>query len=97
MLLETPYKENDIVSMKLASGEEVVGKLLKEENDSFQLSKPLMLTATQEGFGLAPFMFTVDPESKFNFNKNAVLCILKTHNDMAKSYIQNTTGIALTT
>ena len=29
MLIETPYKENDIVSIKLSSGEEIVGKLVE--------------------------------------------------------------------
>jgi hypothetical protein len=95
MLLEVPYKENDIISMKLGSGEEIVGKLLSEDEGNLQVSKPLMLTATQEGVGLAPFMFTVAPDAKYTFKKSVVLCVLKTHEDMAKSYIQNTTGISL--
>ena len=95
MLLEVPYKENDVISLKLASGEELVGRLAQEKNDVLVLEKPLSLTATQEGMGLAPFMFTVHPDSKFYFQRSNVACIAKTESEMAKNYIQNTTGIAV--
>ena len=95
MLLETPYKEQDVVSIKLSTGDEVVGKLLSEDDNQIVLSKPLALTATQQGMGLVPFMFTVDQESKFPFNKQLVLIIMKTEKEMTSSYIQNTTGLAI--
>ena len=95
MLLELPYKENDVVSLKLSSGEELVGKLVEDKDDVLILEKPLSLTATQEGMGLAPFMFTVHHESKFYFRKTGVTCIAKTEEVMAKNYIQSTTGLQL--
>ena len=95
MLLETPYKEQDVVSIKLSTGDEVVGKLLSEDDNQIVLSKPLALTATQQGMGLVPFMFTVDQESKFPFSKQLVLIIMKTEKEMTSSYIQNTTGLAI--
>jgi hypothetical protein len=93
MLIEMPYKENDVVSLKLSSGEELVGKLYQDKDDIFIIEKPLSLTATQEGMGLAPFMFTVHHESKFYFHKTGVSCIAKTEETMAKNYIQSTTGL----
>jgi len=95
MLLETPYKEQDVVSIKLSTGDEVVGKLLSEDDNQIVLSKPLALTATQQGMGLVPFMFTVDQESKFPFNKQLVLIIMKTEQEMSSNYIQNTTGLSI--
>jgi len=95
MLLETPYKENDIVSIKISTGDEIVGKLLSEDDNQIVLSKPLALTATQQGMGLVPFMFTVDQESKFPFNKKSVMIIMKTEKEMATNYIQSTTGLSL--
>ena len=52
-----------------------------------------MLVAGETGAGLAPFMFTVDPDSKFEFDINSVICIVKTAKDAADMYIQATTGI----
>jgi len=95
MLLETPYKEQDVVSIKLSTGDEIVGKLLSEDDKQIVLSKPLALTATQQGMGLVPFMFTVDQESKFPFNKDLILIVMKTEKEMSTNYIQSTTGLSL--
>jgi len=95
MLIEVGYKEGDTVSMKLTSGEEIIARLEKEDASSITLNKPLMVVANQQGLGLAPFMFTVNPESKFKINTSNVLCIVKTEDDMAKQYVSSTTGIAV--
>lgn len=95
MLIETPYKVGDTVSLKLTSGEEVVARLEEEGPTQVVLHKPLMLTATGQGIGLAPFMFTVAQDAKIKMNLNNVLCIHKTVDEMAKQYISNTTGIAV--
>lgn len=95
MLIETPYKNGDTVSLKLTSGEEVVARLEEEKADSFILHKPLMVTATQQGLGLAPFMFTIGPDAKVNIDTSKVVCIVKTLDEMSKQYIKSTTGIAV--
>ena len=93
MLIETPYKVGDTVSIKLTSGEELIGRLDEESTDTFVLSKPLMVVAGQQGLGLAPFMFTVNPDAKFKIKSTSIVCVIKTADDMAKQYIQSTTGI----
>ena len=95
MLIDTPYKENDVISIKLTSGEELVAKLLAEDANFATISKPLSLTATQQGMGLTPFMFTVDPEAKFKINQASIVCIVKTLDEMASNYIQSTTGLKI--
>lgn len=95
MLIETPYKAGDTVSIKLTSGEELIARLDEEKNDTFVLSKPLMVAATQQGLGLAPFMFTVSPDSKITISASKVVCINKTQEEFSKQYIQNTTGITV--
>ena len=93
MLIETPYRNGDTVSIKLSSGEEIIARLEEETGDTIILRKPLMVAATQQGLGLAPFMFTVEPDAKIPLASKNVLCIVKTMDDMAKQYISNTTGI----
>lgn len=95
MLIDVPYKDGDTVSLKLSSGEEIIGRLEEETAKHYKLSKPLMLTMGQQGLGLAPYMFTISPDTKVNINANNVICISKTEEDMAKQYIQSTTGIAV--
>jgi small nuclear ribonucleoprotein (snRNP)-like protein len=93
MLLEVPYKVGDTVSIKLTSGEEMVARLDDEKGDTIILKRPLMIAATQQGLGLAPFMFSVDPNTKIVINNSKVVCVAKTQEEFAKQYIENTTGI----
>ena len=94
MLIETPYEVNDVVSIKLSSGEELVGKLIEEGPEVVTIAKPLMLAQTAKGMGLAPYMFTVDPEkAQLRFNHTNIITMTKTMETMAKQYIQSTTGL----
>ena len=95
MIIETPYKEGDTVSFKLSSGEEVVARLEKEDNKSYTLKKPMVLIAQQQGLGLAPFMFSVSPDSKFVLQANSVSCVAKTEEEISKQYMSQTSGIAM--
>lgn len=95
MLIETPYKNGDTISLKLSSGEEIVARLDKEDAKSFTVSKPMVLIAQQEGLGLAPFMFSVSPDAKFVLQATSVACVAKTEGEIAKQYTKQTTGLAL--
>jgi hypothetical protein len=93
MLVETPYKEGDTVSFKLSSGEEIVARLDKESDTYYTLKKPMVLIAQAEGLGLAPFMFSVSPDNKFNLRTSSVSCVSKTQDEISKQYVATTTGI----
>ena len=95
MLIEAPYKVGDTVSLKLSSGEEIVARLDAETEKSFTVRKPMVLIAQEKGLGLAPFMFSVSPDGKFNLQLTSVSCVAKTEAEIAKQYTSTTTGIAL--
>lgn len=95
MLIEKKYSEGEVVSLKLMSGEEVLGKYVKEDMMSYTISRPVMLTAGAKGVGLAPYMLTVNPDRSFDFNKTAILSHGPTDQDIAKQYVEQTSGIAL--
>ena len=95
MLLETPYKIGDTVSFKVTSGEELVARLEEENDKTFKLHKPMVLIAQQQGLGLAPFMFGVSPDAKFNVLASTVSCIAKTESDIAKQYTTSTSNIQM--
>jgi hypothetical protein len=95
MIIQTPYKVGDIVSIKLSSGEEMVATLESETSTDVILRKPLMLVAGQQGAGLAPFMFTVDQDAKYTVKLNNIICIVKTAKDAASTYTQSTTGLTV--
>lgn len=93
MIIETPYTMGDTVSIKLNSGEEMIARIEAEDSTHVTVNKPLMLMATEQGMGLAPFMFTVNPEAKIKLKLNSIICIVKSAKDAADMYIKQTTGI----
>jgi hypothetical protein len=95
MIIETPYKAGDIISLKLSSGEEIIARLDAEETTVYKLLKPMVLIVQQQGLGLAPFMFSVSPDAKFMLNKHTVSCVSKTETEISKQYQAQTSGILL--
>ena len=93
MIIEAPYTMGDTVSIKLNSGEEMIARIEAEDSTHVTVMKPLMLMATEQGMGLAPFMFTVSPEAKIKLKLNSIICIVKSAKDAADMYIKQTTGI----
>ena len=93
MLIEVPYKEGDTISFKTVAGEEVIARLETIKEDSMKVKKPMALTATQQGIGMVPFTFTVNPNTSLEINLNTIVFIAKTDDAMGKQYIESTTGI----
>jgi hypothetical protein len=95
MIIETPYKATDTVTIKTTGGEEVVSRFVEEDDKSITVEKPMAIMATQQGIGLGPFSFTINPDARVKINKSAVLVVHKTDAEMAKQYVSSTTGIQL--
>ncbi len=95
MLIEAPLKDGDTVTIKTFNGDELIARLVETRTNSYVISKPLAIMATQQGLGLGPYTFTVDPDAKLEINKSAVVFLAKTQKDMANQYIASTTGIKL--
>lgn len=96
MLLQKSYETNDVLSFKLTSGEEIVARLHEEDMAAFVIKKPLaLIPGPNGGIGLAPAVFTVDPEELVRLNKTAIAMHAKTVEQIAGQYLQQTTGLAV--
>lgn len=94
MLIQTPIKLNDTVTVKMVGGDEVVGKLLDERMmDHIELGKPRVVMMSQQGFGLAPYILTADPDASAILDRRHVVSVVKTFEPVAKEYVKQTTGI----
>ena len=93
MIIDAPYKVGDVVTLKMIGADEVVAKLDEMLDGAYILSKPLVVMMAQQGFGLAPFVLTANPDARLTITKSAVICITKTFDRVAKEYIKQTTGI----
>jgi hypothetical protein len=95
MLIEAPMKDGDTVTIKTFNGDELIARLVETRTNTYVIAKPLAIMATQQGLGLGPYTFTVNPDTKVEINKNAVIFIAKTDSEMAKQYVSSTTGLKL--
>ena len=93
MLIEAPYKNGDIVTLKLNSGEELVGKLVEEKEDAYKIKTPLTLVMSQQGVGLQQYLFTAEADKAHLFPKSSITIITKTMKQFADAYQQQTSGL----
>lgn len=94
MLIEKNELEGEIVTIKTTSGEEIVTKLVKETDNYYLISKPLVLTGTSKGITMVPYLFTINPNKDLKISKSIMLIEL-TEESAAKQYLQATTMIQM--
>lgn len=95
MFFEIPYKTGDTVSVKLISGEEVVGRIGELTQDVVILTKPMTFIMGPQGLGMVPYMFSAPQDAKIKIKESAIVAIVKTDENVNKQYIQQTTGLKL--
>lgn len=95
MLFEIPYKTGDTVTLKLISGEEVVGRIGDPTDGQIVLTKPMTFIMGPQGLGMVPYMFSAPQDAKIKLKDSAVVAIVKTDEQVNKQYLQQTTGLTL--
>lgn len=90
-------KNGDIVTLVLINGAEIIGKLTEETTDYYQLEKPRMIQANQQGVGLVNgvCMTGEEPQGDLQFNKTGVIFMIKTVEQMSKGYREQVSGLVL--
>jgi hypothetical protein len=86
---------NEIYSIKLMSGEELVGKVTHRDaiTGSLTLNHPLSVAPGPHGMGLMPALFTAEPDGSIELNTSAITMYAVTADQVRIKYIEATTGI----
>lgn len=94
--IKVPYVKQDAVTLKLSSGEEIIATFESETQDQFVVSKAVVLVQVQsaQGVGMMPWMMSADA-GNIMISKHNIMVVCKTQADVAKTYLENTTGIQL--
>lgn len=95
MLVENKYKVNDIVTIALISGQEVLGKLTKYTDTVISINRPLTIAFSAQGAAFQPFTLTGDSDGEIDFNRDKVVVILKTNKHTADAYRAATSGLVV--
>lgn len=95
MLIDKGVSAGEVVTFKLTSGEELVAKLVEETGTHYKIGRPMVIAMGQQGPGLMPYLFTVNPSKEIKLAKTTVTVCEATDKNFADQFIQSTTGIAL--
>lgn len=95
MLIDKGVTAGEVITLKLTSGEEIVGKLVEETPLHFKLSRPMVIGMGQKGPGLMPYLFTVHPDKEVRILRGTVVVAEATEEEFAKQFLETTSGIKL--
>ncbi len=93
------YNKNDIVTVVLINGAEVIGRMVSDENSGVTIFKPRMVSPAEGpngvtiGFVPGISMTGVEPNSEFTFPNRSVLYVLKTNDQIARGWQKTTSGL----
>lgn len=102
MLIQKGPSQNDIVAIRLVTGEEVIGRLAENPvGANVRLAKPVavqmqMVGPGQAGIGFAPYFISVDETVQIVFPTDKIVVgpvVVK--QEMAAAYMRSTTGLAM--
>jgi len=85
----------DIVSLKMVSGEEVIGRLADENAESVTLSKPMVFLMGPQGLGLVPYFFSGPKDGNVKIKNQFINAMIKTDADVGKQYQSQTSSLVI--
>jgi hypothetical protein len=97
MLLDIK-KSGDVVTLKMSSGEELIGCYTSEDGGAYVIDRPVTLSVGPKGGpALTPYLMTVNPGNTrdLKINKALVVCVANTDKELADQYTSALSGIAL--
>lgn len=93
MLVSKKYEKDQIVSFKLVNGDEVVAKIIEENDRGFLVNKPCTVMPTQQGIALMQSLFTSKIDETVTLDRAHVMMHSSTVKEIENHYIETTTGI----
>lgn len=84
---------DQIYTIKIANGDEVVAKIVAENDSEYEITKPLTVVPTQQGVQMIMSLFTANPDKNYSLNKSQCSMIALSRDEVRDNYIEATTGI----
>lgn len=90
---EIKLEKDALLSFKLPSGEEVMGKVVEFDESTVTLRKPYMLVQTHDGIGVAPASAMAGQDASIVLLKSAIVFYTSVLDDFANAYHNATSPI----
>jgi hypothetical protein len=96
-MLQSKHTKNDVITLKLFSGEEIIGYYVSDDANAIILRKPMAPVPTEGGMALAPYLMSSnylhESIGELSFTKNAIITTILTSNDFKNAYIKQVSGL----
>ncbi|MBG10775.1 MAG: hypothetical protein CMD92_06365 [Gammaproteobacteria bacterium] len=92
MLKQKRYDKDDIVTLVMVGGQELLGKFVSESGEYFILKKPLTLVYGKQ-ISFQPFTVTGDSENEVVLYSDKIVSVLQTNKETTKAYQSATSGL----
>ena len=89
-------RDGDVVTLKMSSGEELIGTYKDDDSSTYTIDRPVTLSVGPKGGpALTPYLMTVNPGNTRNLkiNKALVVCVASTDKELADQYSSAMSGI----
>ena len=89
-------RDGDVVTLKMSSGEELIGTYKEDDSATYTIDRPVTLRVGPKGGpALTPYLMTVNPGNTRNLkiNKALVVCVASTDKELADQYSSAMSGI----
>ena len=93
MIQNKKHEEGDIVAIKLVTAEEVIAKVVEEDENSIKVSKPMMLVHTPKGLAMSQFLMMQDVKDAIEISTSNINAITKANSVASNQYSQTDTSI----
>jgi len=87
------FKENDIISLKLVSGEEVIGKFKSKTADATTIEKALVMMHGPKGLAFGTFFATANSDNGIEILNDKLISIGFTNNKVKDEYTRVTSSV----
>jgi hypothetical protein len=80
------FKEGNLVTLKLASGEEVIAKFKSLDTDYISIEKALVLMQGPQGLAFGTFFSTAEQNEPINISKDKITSIANINDKIKTEY-----------
>lgn len=84
---------DQIYTIKISNGDEIVTKIVAQDEDYYAITKPLTVVPSPQGVQMIMSLFTANPDKNYQLNKRQCMMLAISRDEVRDSYIEATTGI----
>ena len=99
MINKLNLQEGDVITIKFLNSDEVVARLSEPYTEGLSqkliIVNPMSVMMSQQGFGLIPFIMTLEENKEISLSLSHIITILETEENIKNAYLEKVTGLKL--